>query len=142
MRIKSEICGTKAELDTYEKLMVQNLKSVINPQDKEIDAMNYRKGLIEGEIIQYRKMLERASYYESLSAKREELQSLIENEKKIVYVKEEQQQKNKKKVEEKIMEFGIYFLQNDLIRQKEFTLADEFNVDFSGQFKSSVSLVQ
>lgn len=128
---KSAISGTKSELDTYETLLTQELKSTISPQDEEVDEMIYHKGLIEGEILQYRTMLERASYYEGLIEKKEQLQSLIAKEERFINAKEAQQQKNRAIVENKIKEIGIYFLQHDLQRQQEFTQADEFNVDFS-----------
>ena len=128
---KSAISGTKSELDTYETLLTQELKSTISPQDEEVDEMIYHKGLIEGEILQYRTMLERASYYEGLIEKKEQLQSLIAKEERFINAKEVQQQKNRAIVENKIKEIGIYFLQHDLQRQQEFTQADEFNVDFS-----------
>lgn len=131
VKANSIISGTKSQLETYERLLTQELKSTLSPQDEEIDEMIYNKGLIEGEILQYRTMLERASYYEGLVEKREQLQTLIAKEACFIKAKEAQQQKNKAIVENKIKEFGIYFLQNDLQRQQEFTQADEFNVDFS-----------
>ncbi|NMF22390.1 AAA family ATPase [Alistipes shahii] len=131
VKANSIISGTKSQLETYERLLTQELKSTLSPQDEEIDEMIYNKGLIEGEILQYRTMLERASYYEGLVEKREQLQTLIAKEACFIKAKEAEQQKNKAIVENKIKEFGIYFLQNDLQRQQEFTQADEFNVDFS-----------
>lgn len=131
VKADSIISGIKSQLETYESLLTQELKSTLSPQDEEIDEMIYNKGLIEGEILQYRTMLERASYYESLVEKRGQLQSLIDKEECFVKAKEAKQQKNKAIVENKIKEFGVYFLQNDLQRQQEFTQADEFNIDFS-----------
>lgn len=131
VNINSIISGTKSQLETYESLLTQELKSTLSPQDEEIDEMIYNKGLIEGEILQYRTMLERASYYEGLVEKCEQLRTLIAAEERFVNAKEAEQQKNKTIVENKIKEFGIYFLQKDLKRQQEFTQADEFNVDFS-----------
>lgn len=131
VKMNSVITGTKSQLSYYETLLTQELKNTLSPQDKEIDEMIYNKGLIEGEILQYRTMLERASYYEGLVDKKEQLQTLIAKEERFANAKEAQQQKNKAIVENKIKEFGIYFLQNDLQRQQEFTQADEFNVDFS-----------
>lgn len=131
VKVNSIISGTKSQLESYETLLTQELKSTLSPQDEEIDEMIYNKGLIEGEILQYRTMLERASYYEDLMEKSKQLQILIDQEERFVNAKEAQQQKNRAIVESKIKEFGIYFLQNDLQRQQEFTQADEFNVDFS-----------
>ena len=127
----STIAGTKSQLETFENLLNHELKNTISPQDQEVDEMIYHKGLIEGEILQYRTMLERASYYEGLLEKKEQVQTLIAKEELFVSAKEAQQEKNKTIVKNKIKKFGIHFLQHDLVRQQEFTQADEFNVDFS-----------
>lgn len=128
---KSSRDSIKSQLNTLETLLAQELKNVRSPQDEEIDGLIYTKGLIEGEILQYRTMIERAAYLEGLIKRKEILESQINKAFAYIRAKESQQAKNKNIVESKIKEFGIYLLQNDLDRQKEFTSADEFFVDFS-----------
>lgn len=70
VKTNSIISGIKSQLKTHENLLTQELKSTLSPQDEEIDEMIYNKGLIEGEILQYRTLLERASYYEGLIEKK------------------------------------------------------------------------
>ena len=59
-------------------MLFDQLKDVQSPQDEEVDNMIYTKGLLEGEILQYRTMLEKATYYESLLNKKAEIEIAIE----------------------------------------------------------------
>ena len=93
--------------------------------------MIYNKGLLEGELLQYRTMLEKAIYYESLLNKKKEFETKIGETKRFISAKQSQKEKNKKTVENKIKEMGIYLLKHDLDRQQEFTNANDFIVDFS-----------
>lgn len=128
---KAKLQGFKTQLATQEKLLKDQLKDVRSPQDEEIDDMIYTKGLLEGEILQYRTMLEKAIYYENLLHQKSEIEKTIEKTERFINAKQSQKNSKKTEVENKIREFGIYFLQHDLERQQEFTNADEFFVDFS-----------
>lgn len=128
---KAKLQGLKTQLATQEKLLKDQLKDVRSPQDEEIDDMIYTKGLLEGEILQYRTMLEKAIYYENLLHQKSEIEKTIEKTERFINAKQSQKNSKKTEVENKIREFGIYFLQHDLERQQEFTNADEFFVDFS-----------
>lgn len=128
---KAKLQGLKTQLATQEKLLKDQLKDVRSPQDEEIDDMIYTKGLLEGEILQYRTMLEKAIYYENLLHQKSEIEKTIEKIERFINAKQSQKNSKKTEVENKIREFGIYFLQHDLERQQEFTNADEFFVDFS-----------
>lgn len=123
--------SAKSQLETYERLLAKELENVRSPQDEEIDNMLYSKGVLEGEILQYRTMLEKAEYYENLCQRKTQLESLLRKSEDFLAAKEYQQRKNRSVVENKIKECGIYLLQRDLNRQQEFTNADDFYVDFS-----------
>ena len=128
---KAKLQGLKTQLATQEKLLKNQLMDVRSPQDEEIDGMIYTKGLLEGEILQYRTMLEKAVYYENLLHQKSELEKAIAKTERFINAKQSQKNSKKTEVESKIKEFGIYFLQHDLDRQQEFTNADDFFVDFS-----------
>ena len=128
---KSILQRLKSELKTQEKVLFDQLKDVQSPQDEEVDNMIYTKGLLEGEILQYRTMLEKATYYESLLNKKAEIEIAIEKTVDFIRAKQSQKKAREKEVNDKIREIGIYLLQHDLDRQQEFTNADDFFVDFS-----------
>jgi len=95
--------------------------------------LNFEKGLAEGEILQFRTMLEQAQIFEKLLEERVSLETKI---RKLGYAIESikrDQNKTKKEVVEKIQEEGVYLLNNDLERQREFKNADpeDFIVDFA-----------
>lgn len=121
----------ETQLSTLEMLLNSQLKDVRSPQDEEIDNMIYEKGVLDGEIMQYNTMLEKAIYYESLLNQKNELESSIAITERFIDAKQNHRNKRRIEVERKIKEFGIYFLQHDLERQQEFMNADDFFVDFS-----------
>ena len=121
----------KRDLSTQEQLLRDQLGNVRSPQDEEIDNLIFSKGLLEGEIMQYRTMLEKAIYYEELIQRRSELEISIKRTERFITAKQNNINVKRNKVYDKMKEFGIYFLQHDYERQQEFTNADEFFVDFS-----------
>ena len=131
LKNEASLTGIKKQLSNYEKLLKAELQEIRSPQDEEIDNMIYNKGLLEGELLQYRTMLEKAIYYESLLNKKKEFETKIGETKRFISAKQSQKEKNKKTVENKIKEMGIYLLKHDLDRQQEFTNANDFIVDFS-----------
>lgn len=91
---------------------------------EELDSLNYQKGIIEGEIMQLRTMLEQALKYESLVKEKQTLDEKVNCLKDIVSEIIRKQEKNKKGILSVIQEEGVYLLNNDLERQKEFTDAE------------------
>lgn len=128
---KSTLKSLKRDLKTQEQLLQDQLENVRSPQDEEIDNLIFNKGLLEGEIMQYRTMLEKAIYYEELIQRKEELEKLINKTERFIKAKHNDINNKRSEVYDKIKEFGIYFLRNDYKRQQEFTNADDFFVDFS-----------
>ena len=128
---KATLKRLKRDLRTQEQLLQDQLENVRSSQDEEIDNLIFSKGLLEGEIMQYRTMLEKAIYYEELIQRRAELEISIKRTERFINAKQNNINVRRNEVYDKIKEFGIYFLQHDYERQQEFTNADEFFVDFS-----------
>lgn len=99
--------------------------------EEAIDSLNVKKGFIEGEIIQFRTMLENATLFDKLISKKNELEKEIYFLKTYIKKAENGQAKLKNKINEKIKEEGVYLLNNDLDRQDEFKHASDFFIDFS-----------
>lgn len=141
LKIKKEVL-TRIEIEsTNENIKLRDLQVKVNnsiidvrPFELErLDSLNFEKGLAEGEILQFRTMLEQAQIFEKLLEERGALEAKI---RKLGYAIEtiiRNQNKTKKEVIEKIQEEGVYLLNNDLERQREFKNADpeDFIVDFS-----------
>lgn len=109
----------------------QALEDVKSFNEEKIDELNTQKGFIEGEILQYRTMLEKAELYNKLLEGRDLLKREVDYLKSYIYKTEQEQLKLKNDVNESIKEEGIYLLNNDLDRQDEFKNADDFFIDFS-----------
>lgn len=124
----------KKELGILKNLQSQyneEVKDVRSSKQDEIESLYLQKGFIEGEILQYRTMLENAEYYNKLLIKRDELikdKDLVE---KFIKNAENQQTRLKTQIEITIKKEALNLLNNDLHRQDEFKDANAFNIDFS-----------
>ncbi|WP_297333442.1 AAA family ATPase [Flavobacterium sp.] len=126
-KLKKEI----GKLQGLQKMYDEEVNDVKSSRQEEIENLAVEKGFLEGEILQYRTLLENALYYAGLLEKRDKLlreKDLIE-----AYIKHTEQQQNllKNKIELKIKQEALYLLNNDLHRQDEFKNANDFHVDFS-----------
>lgn len=141
LQIKKEVLTRKEIESANENIKLSDLQIKVNnsivdvrPFELErLDSLNFEKGLAEGEILQFRTMLEQAQIFEKLLEERVNLEAKI---RKLGYAIESikrDQNKTKKEVIEKIQEEGVYLLNNDLERQREFKNADpeDFLVDFA-----------
>lgn len=107
------------------------LKDVKSYNEEELDKLYTAKGFIDGEILQYRTLLEQAELYEKLLEKKVELESEISKLYAFKIFSENKQKKLKEDVLLQIKKEGIYLLSNDLKRQNEFKNANDFYIDFS-----------
>lgn len=118
-------------LKDLQKQYDEEVKNVKSSKQEEIESLYLQKGFIEGEILQYRTMLENAQYYTGLLKSRD----VLINEKDSIeaYIRHEESGQNrlKLKIEKQIKQEALYLLNNDLHRQDEFKNADDFNIDFA-----------
>lgn len=141
LKIKKEVLARKEIEFTNENVKLSDLQIKVNnsivdvrPFELEkLDNLNFEKGLAEGEILQFRTMLEQAQIFEKLLEERGSLETKIRKLSYAIEAIRRDQNKTKKEVIEKIQEEGVYLLNNDLERQREFKNADpeDFIVDFS-----------
>lgn len=109
----------------------QALVDVKSYNEEKIDELNTQKGFIEGEILQYRTLLEKAELYNKLLEERDQLKREIDILKKNIFDAERSQIKLKEDINETIRKEGVYLLNNDLERQDEFKKAGDFYIDYS-----------
>lgn len=116
------------------QIRINNAVSNVRPYELEVlDNLNYLKGLAEGEILQFRTMLEHADTYKKLLGQKSDLDEKIGKLNGFINTIKNEQNVTKSQVIKKIQEEGIYLLNNDLKRQDEFTNAEpqDLIVDFS-----------
>ncbi|CAN1540324.1 Rad50/SbcC-type AAA domain containing protein [Spirosomataceae bacterium] len=134
-RILMEV-STKYESELIRLQQLQNqvntsLKDVKSFNEEELDKLYTAKGFIDGEILQFRTLLEQAELYEKLLEKKAELDKEISKIESYIYITNLQQQKLKKSIIEQIKIEGTYLLNKDSLGQSEFKNANDFHIDFS-----------
>jgi hypothetical protein len=126
-KIKKEL----GKLQDLQKQFDAEIEDVSTSRQEQIENLATDKGFVEGEILQYRTMLENAQYYAALLDKRDKLTREKEQIEAFIKHTENQQNVLKYKVENQIKKEALYFLTNDFHRQDEFKNANDFHVDFS-----------
>ena len=119
------------KLQDLQKQVNAALEDVKSFNEETIDNLNSKKGYLEGEILQYRTMLENAELYEKLIEKKNELEKEKNYLNSYIFKTEKAQAKLKEIINEKVREEGVYLLNNDLHRQDEFKNASDFYIDYS-----------
>lgn len=122
-----------AELNDLQKRVNSSVSDVRPFELEKLDSLNFHKGLAEGEIQQFRTMLEQASIYEKLLENKVMLDKNIATFKFKISTIQNNQRKIKQDTISKIQEEGVYLLNNDFDRQDDFKFAQPQNlhIDFS-----------
>lgn len=131
LEVESQLTSELGKLQDLQKQVNSALQDVKSYNEEIIDNLNSRKGFLEGEILQYRTMLENAELYNKLIKRKEQFLKEAKHLKSYVYNTEKQQIKLKAEINEKVRQEGIYLLNNDLDRQDEFKNASDFFIDYS-----------
>ena len=131
LELESKHTSEIGKLHDIQKQVNSALEDVKSYSEEAIDNLNNKKGFIEGEILQFRTMLENAELYDRLLQKKNELGKEVSYLKASIFKTEKAQTLLKQAINEKIKEEGIYLLNNDLDRQDEFKNANDFFIDYS-----------
>ena len=120
---RQQLANTQQQYDNA----VQNVRST---QDEQIDRLIQDIGYKEGDINQYRTMLEQAERYEGLQSELLELKTREVQLRQYIEAAEKQIETAKRSIKRSISENGVYMLKNDEDRQTEFMQATDFEVDY------------
>ncbi len=131
LELESKYTSEIGKLQDIQKQVNTALEDVKSFNEETIDNLNSKKGFIEGEILQFRTMLENAELYDKLIQKMNQLEKEVNYLKSYVFRTEKNQAKLKEAINEKVREEGVYLLNNDLDRQDEFKNANDFSIDYS-----------
>lgn len=132
-RLKVQMKSEKDKLSNLQIRVDEALKDVRPFKVEVLDKLHFEKGLAEGEILQFRTMLEQAEIYNKLLHEKATLDTKISQLNSLINNIKNEQTHTKENVMKRIQEEGVYLLNNDLDRQKEFTSADpkDLILDFS-----------
>lgn len=120
---RQQLANTQQQYDNA----VQNVRST---QDEQIDRLIQDIGYKEGDINQYRTLLEQAERYEGLQSELLELKTREVQLRQYIEAAERQIETAKRAIKRSISENGVYMLKNDEDRQTEFMQATDFEVDY------------
>lgn len=121
--LQRELAAAQKQYDTA----VQNVRS---SQDEQIDQLIQDRGYKEGEMSQYRTMLEQAERYEQLLAEQAALKERQDQLNRYIQAAESKIKANRSRIEQTITANGLYLLKNDQDRQAEFRNATDFRMNF------------
>lgn len=130
IELKAKYELERGKLHQLQQRVNQALADVRSFRDERIDKLYEDKGFLEGEVLQLRTLLENAELYQSKKARFDELGSHIEVLNGKIKKLKNQQDTLKSDINKKVENIGVYLLNNDLKRQKEFFEAKEFNIDY------------
>jgi hypothetical protein len=131
LELESKYTAESGKLHDIQIQVNVSLSDVKSFSEEKIDDLNNKKGFIEGEILQYRTMLENAEFYDKLIEKKNKLSKEVTFLKGYVFNTETKQAKLKESIVDSIRAEGVYLLNNDFDRQDEFKNADDFVIDFA-----------
>ncbi len=131
---KASLRKLKAKRLQMRRTLDSLLGSVRSSKAEAIEDLMFRRGQLNGELLQYYTMLEMAEKYEQLQHDKNRLETDIASTRHDIEVRRARQERHRGEVMRTIQKHGAYFLQHDEERQKAFSLATptDFSVDFSG----------
>lgn len=130
VKVKASFDLEKGKLYQIQLNVNQALKEVKSFREEKIDKLYTDRGFIEGELLQLRTILENAELFQSKKAKHDELDTKITHLNSEINKLRIGQEKLKFEINSQIENVGVYLLNNDLKRQKEFFEAKEFHIDY------------
>lgn len=127
---KIALTSTRRELTTAQKLYNDAVRNVRSIQDEEVDKLIQDKGFKEGEILQYRTLLENAEKYEQLENDLRDMEAHNKELSRYIEAKGNEIRKKRLNINKHISENGVYLLNHDQKRQNEFKNATDLVVDY------------
>lgn len=125
-----ELKSVKTSLRTTQSQLDLALKNVRTTTDEQLDQLIQTKGFKEGEILQYKTLLETALQYESLLEHHDKLLHKESVLSRFIGARTEQMKRKRQETDKIVSETGIYLLKHDELRQDEFQNVDDFTIDY------------
>ena len=128
---KAQLRRMKRQLTASQRHYDDSVNYVRSTHEERIDKLLQDKGFMEGEILQYRTLLEQAEKYERLLEEQDKLKKRESELNRYIDATENRIRLDRKTIDAAVSESGLYLLRNDEQRQTEFMQADDFVIDYS-----------
>lgn len=130
MEKKHNLRARRMELSVAQRHYNNAVSNVRSMQEEQIDRLIQDKGYKEGEIVQYRTMLENAEKYEQLESELARLVNRKSGLDQYIYAAMNKIKRDRDVICKFISDNGIYLLRHDQDRQAEFRDVYSFVVDY------------
>lgn len=133
MKAKAKLKSLRAKRKTARANLDVLLCNVRSSRAEAVEDLIFRKGQIDGELMQYYTMLEMAERYEQLVDHKNQLERDTDATQRLIRAHTARQFNRRSAAMAKIQEHGAYFLNHDEMRQKNFYEArpEDFMVDYA-----------
>lgn len=128
---KAQLRRMKRQLTASQRHYDDSVNYVRSTHEERIDKLLQDKGFMEGEILQYRTLLEQAEKYERLLEEQDKLKKRESELSRYIEATENRIRLERKTIDAAVSESGLYLLRNDEQRQTEFMQAEDFVIDYS-----------
>lgn len=128
---KAQLRRMKRQLTSAQRRYDDAVNYVRSTHEERIDKLLQDKGFKEGEILQYRTLLELAEKYERLLADQDELRAREAKLRRLIEAKESNIRQERRAIDRAVSESGVYLLRKDENRQDEFMKARDFVIDYN-----------
>ena len=128
---KAQLRRLKRQLTASQRHYDDAVSYVRSTHEERIDKLLQDKGFKEGEILQYRTLLEQAEKYESLLEEERKLKAKESELRRYIEATENRIRQDRQAIDAAVSESGVYLLRKDENRQDEFMRAQEFVIDYS-----------
>lgn len=128
---KAQLRRMKRQLTASQRHYDDSVNYVRSTHEERIDKLLQDKGFMDGEILQYRTLLEQAEKYERLLEEQDKLKKRESELSRYIDATENRIRLDRKTIDAAVSESGLYLLRNDEQRQTEFMQADDFVIDYS-----------
>ncbi len=128
---KAQLRRMKRQLISAQRRYDDAVNYVRSTHEERIDKLLQDKGFKEGEILQYRTLLELAEKYERLLADQDELRAREAKLRRLIEAKESNIRQERRAIDRAVSESGVYLLRKDENRQDEFMKARDFVIDYN-----------
>lgn len=128
---KAQLRRLKRQLTASQRHYDDAVSYVRSTHEERIDKLLQDKGFKEGEILQYRTLLEQAEKYETLLEEERKLKAKESELRRYIEATENRIKQERKAIDAAVSESGVYLLRKDENRQDEFMRAQEFVIDYS-----------
>lgn len=128
--LKAKFESEKVKLKNLQLQVNSSLNDVRSFRDEKIDELLIHKGEIEGIILQYATMLEIAEKYSLMLNEISDFKKKIKKLKETIEFKEKKHEALKSEINQKVEDFAITLLKNDLNREEGFKEAKNLRINY------------